>query len=420
MLDIKNLRENLEATKKALAKKGKDYSVELEKVIKLDDQKRDLQTRVEILQAEANKLAKGRERTDRAVEIKQMLKDLEPQLVEARETLFNELAQIPNVPHESVPAAEEGDQEIYKWGEIPQFDFEIQDHLALGESLDLIDMERAARVSGARFAYLKNELVLLEFALVNYLIEKLTKKGFTPMIVPDLVKEEAMFGTGFFPADKNEIYHVNPGEDDLYLIGTAEVPLASYHAGEILKEEDLPKKYFGFSTCFRRESGTYGKDTRGIIRVHQFDKVEMFVFSRPEDSWQIFEELYLINREIFEELGLPYHQININAGELGAPNAKKIDTEAWFPSQNCYRELTSCSNDSDYQARRLNTRYRSTVDGEKSTGYVHTLNNTALAISRTLVAIMENYQSFDKAQDKHYIKVPEVLQKYTNFKEIKR
>lgn len=409
MLDIKFVRENLEEVKKALAKKGKEY--DLEKLLKLDDAKRDLQTRVETLQAEANQLAKAGERTDRAVEIKQMLKDLEPQLVEAREALFNEMAQIPNIPHESVPTAEAGDKEEYKHGEIPQFDFEVKDHLALGESLDLIDMERAARVSGARFAYIKNELVLLEFALINYLTEKLTAKGFKPMLVPDLVKESAMFGTGFFPAEKNEIYHVNPGEDDLYLIGTAEVPLASYHAGEVLSEEQLPIKYFGFSTCFRREAGSYGKDTRGIIRGHQFDKVEMFVFATPEKSWEIFEELYKINREIFEELGLPYHQININAGELGAPNAKKIDTEVWFPSQETYRELTSCSHDTDYQARRLNIKFK---NKEGKAEFVHTLNDTALAIGRTLVAIMENYQQADGS-----IKVPEVLQKYVSFKEIK-
>jgi seryl-tRNA synthetase len=413
MLDIKFIRENLVDVEKALAKKGQEY--DLEKVIKLDDQKRDLQIRTETLQAEANSLAKAGERSDRAVEIKTMLKDLEPQLTEAKEKLFAEMAVIPNLPDESVPASGTGDKEEYKWGEIPQFDFEIKDHLELGESLDLIDMERAARVSGARFYYLKNQAVLLEFALINYLTDKLVKRGFTPMLVPDLVKEEAMFGTGFFPAEKNEIYQVNADGDNLYLIGTAEVPLASYHAGETLKEEELPKKYFGFSTCFRREAGTYGRDTKGIIRVHQFEKLEMFVFSKPEESWQIFEELYKINREVFEDLGLPYHQININAGELGAPNAKKIDTEVWFPSQNVYRELTSCSNDTDYQARRLNCRYQKTENGKRSTEFVHTLNNTALAIPRALVAIFENYQQPDGS-----IRIPEVLQKYTGFKEIKK
>lgn len=412
MLDVKFIRGNLEEVKKALAKKGQNY--DLAKIVKLDDERKDVQARVETLQAEANQLAKEGKRSDRGVEVKQMLKDLEPQLNEAKEALFNELAQIPNIPADDVPTAEEGDREELKKGDIPKFNFEAKDHLALGESLDLIDVERAARVSGARFSYLKNEAVLLEFALINYLIEKLTKKGFRPMLVPDLVKEEAMFGTGFFPADKNEIYHVNPGEDDLYLIGTAEVPLASYHAGEILAEEQLPLKYFGFSTCFRREAGSYGRDTRGIIRAHQFDKIEMFIFAHPADSWKIFKELFEINQEIFEELGLPYRQININAGELGAPNAKKIDTEVWIPSENRYRELTSCSNDTDYQARRLNIKYQKTVNGERLTDYVHTLNDTALAIGRTLVAIIENYQ-----QKNGSVKVPRVLQKYVGFKEIK-
>jgi len=407
MLDVKFVRENLEEAKKALAKKGQNY--DLEKVLKLDDIRRELQNRVEILRADQNKL--GKDDIEKATEIKKMLKDLEPQLAESREALFNELAQIPNLPHESVPTADAGDKEENKWGDIPKFDFEVKDHLALGEKLDIVDAERAARVSGARFSYLKNEAVLLEFALINYLIEKLTSKGFKPMLVPDLVKEEAMFGTGFFPADKNEIYHVNPGEDDLYLIGTAEVPLASYHAGEVLAEKDLPLKYFGFSTCFRREAGSYGRDTRGIIRAHQFDKVEMFVFARPEESWKTFEELYKINQEIFEELCLPYHQININAGELGAPNAKKIDTEVWIPSQETYRELTSCSHDTDYQARRLNIKYKNS-DGKIE--FVHTLNDTALAIGRTLVAIFENYQQQDGT-----ILVPKALQKYVGFKEIK-
>lgn len=410
MLDIKFIRENIDEAKKALAKKGQAY--DLEKVLKLDDARRDLNTRVETLQAEANKIAKEGQKSDRGVEIKKILKDLEPQLMEAKENLFVELAQIPNILADDVPTAEEGDKEENKWGKIPEFNFEIKDHLALGESLDLIDVERAARVSGARFSYLKNQAVLLEFALVNYLTEKLVKKGFTPMLVPDLVKEEAMFATGFFPADKNEIYQVNPGEDNLYLIGTAEVPLASYHADEIIDEAKLPLKYFGFSTCFRREAGSYGRDTKGIIRSHQFDKIEMFVFSRPEESWKIFEELAKINREIFEELGLPYRQININARELGAPNAKKIDTEVWIPSQKTYRELTSCSNDTDYQARRLNCRYK-TKEGK--TEFVHTLNDTALAIGRTLVAILENYQQKDGS-----IKIPKVLHRYCRFKEIKK
>lgn len=409
MIDIKLVRENLDEAKQALSKKGQNY--DLESIVRLDDVRKDLQNRVELLQAEANVLAKAGERSERAIEIKKMLKDLEPQLTEAKEKLTASLSLIPNLPHESVPTNIEGDLETIKWGELPKFSFKIKDHLELGENLDLIDMTRAARVSGARFSYLKNEAVLLEFALINYLTEKLVKYGFTPMLVPQLVKEEAMFGTGFFPAEKSEIYHVNPGEDDLYLIGTAEVPIISYHANEILAEAELPKKYFGFSTCFRREAGSYGRDTRGILRAHQFDKIEMVVFSDPAKSWEMFEELQKINQEIFEELGLPYRQVNINAGELGLPNAKKIDTEVWIPSQETYRELTSCSNDTDFQARRINCRYK---NKEGKTEFVHTLNDTALAIGRTLVAIFENYQQADGS-----IKIPEILQKYINFSEIK-
>lgn len=412
MLDIKFIRDNLDQTKEMLKKRGADF--DLENLLKMDEKRKDVQTRVEMLRAKQNKLAKEGKKSSRAVEIKKMLKDLEPQLAQAEEAFFAAAGQMPNMIDSSVPTKEEGDREEKKWGKIPQFDFEVKDHLALGEKLDLIDMEAAAKVSGARFYYLKNEAVLLEFALINYLIEKLVKDGFRPMLVPDLVKREAMFGTGFFPADKNEIYHVNPGEDDLYLIGTAEVPLAAYHQDEIFDEKDLPRKYFGFSTCFRREAGSYGKDTRGIIRAHQFDKVEMFVFAKPEDSWQTFAELAKINEEIFQELQLPYRQIAINAAELGAPNAKKIDTEVWMPSQKTYRELTSCSHDTDFQARRLNIKFQSTISSQRSTNYVHTLNNTALAIGRTLVAILENYQQADGS-----VKIPKILQKYCGFQVIK-
>lgn len=424
MLDIKYIRDNLEEVKKALGKKHTEF--DLEKLIELDDARIDILKRVEILRAEQNTLAKKKEKNERAIEIKQMLKDLEPQLAEAQESYLEEAAKMHNIPHESVPSKDEGNKVEKEWGEIPKFsakggsaaggDFAIKDHVELGKMLDIIDIERAAKVSGARFYFLKNEAALLEFALINFLIEKLTKKGFIGFIPPVLVKTEAMFGTGFFPAEKNEIYRVNPQEDNLYLVGTAEVPLASYHSDEVLNGEDLPKKYWGFSTCFRREAGSYGKDTKGIIRAHQFDKVEMFVFAKPDESWQVFDELVQINEEIFQDLGLPYRLVNISGGELGAPNAKKIDTEVWIPSQNEYRELTSCSHDTDFQARRLNIKYyRQTADGRRQTEYVHTLNNTALAIGRTLVAILENYQQSDGS-----VKIPEALQKYTGFKEIRK
>lgn len=410
MLDINFIRENLGEVKKALAKKHTEF--DLEELIKLDDGRKDILKRVEILRAEQNKLAQKKEKNERAVEIKQMLKDLEPKLAEAEETYLEEAAKIHNIPHESVPSKNEGNRIEKEWGETPVFDFVIKTHEELGKSLDIIDTERGVKVSGSRFCYLKNEAAILEFAIIQYLIEKLTKKGFTGLIPPVLVKEEAMFGTGFFPAEKNEIYRVNPDEDNLYLVGTAEVPLASYHTNEVLKEKDLPKKYWGFSTCFRREAGAYGKDTKGIIRSHQFDKVEIFVFSKPTQSWQIFEELIKINEEIFQELALPYRLVNINGGELGAPNAKKIDTEVWIPSENQYRELTSCSHDTDFQARRLNIKLE-TLSGKKE--YVHTLNNTALAIGRTLVAIIENNQQKDGS-----VLIPKVLRKYAGFEKISK
>ena len=415
MLDIKYIRENLEEVKKALAKKHTQF--DLEKLIKLDNKRKDLLKRVENLRAEQKTLAKKKEKGEKSVKEKKMQKDLEPQLQEAEEAYLEEAAKIHNIPDESVPSKDEGNKIEKEWGKIPKFDFEIKNHETLGKDLDIIDIERGVKVSGARFYYLKNQAAILEFALINYLIEKLTKKGFIGLIPPTLVKEKAMFGSGFFPAEKNEIYQVNPGEDDMYLVGTAEVSLAAFHSDEVLDEKELPKKYWGFSSCFRREAGSYGKDTKGIIRTHQFDKIEMFIYSKPENSWEIFDQLIKINEEIFQELELPYRLVNISGGGLGMPNTKKIDTEVWNPTQNTYRERTSCSHDTDFQARRLNIKYR---NKEGKTQYLHTLNDTALAIGRTLVAILENHQSFDKSQDKLYVKVPEVLHKYTGFKEIKK
>ncbi|HLB95593.1 MAG TPA: serine--tRNA ligase [Patescibacteria group bacterium] len=410
MLDINYIRQNLAAVKKALKKKHTEFN--LDKVIKLDNERKDLLKRVEMLRAEQNVLAKKKEKNERAFEIKKMLRDLEPQLRENEEAYFEAASQLHNLPHQSVPSKEEGNKIEKESGRPPKFGFPVKDHVSLGKELDIIDIERATKISGSRFYFLKKEAVLLEFALINYLIEKLTKEGFIGLIPPALVQEKAMFGSGFFPAEKNEIYRVNPNEDNLYLVGTAEVPLAAYHSDETFREEELPKKYWGFSTCFRREAGSYGQDTRGIIRAHQFDKMEMFVFTNPQDSWKIFTELVEINEEIFEDLGLPYRLVNISGGELGAPNAKKIDTEVWIPSQNEYRELTSCSHDTDFQARRLNIKFQ-TEEGEKE--FVHTLNDTALAIGRTMVALMENNQ-----QKNGSIKIPKVLHKYLGFKEIKK
>ncbi|MBD3330903.1 serine--tRNA ligase, partial [Candidatus Peregrinibacteria bacterium] len=337
--------------------------------------------------------------------VKEELKTLEPQSQEFDKELDELVLSVPNPPLESVPkGANEEDNEILKTiGEKPKFDFEPRDHMELGTALDIIDMERGVRTSGSRFYYLKNEAVLLEFALVQHVVNKLTSKGFSPILPPLLVKEEAMYATGFFPADRNEIYNVNPQDDNLFLIGTSEVPLTMLHATEILDHDKLPLHYCGFSPCFRREAGSYGKDTAGIIRVHQFDKIEMFSFCHPDKSEEEHELILSIEEEIMQELGFHYQVVNICGGDLGAPAAKKYDIEVWIPTQEKFRELTSCSNCTDYQSRRAKIKY--TADGKKE--YLHTLNGTAIAIARTLVAILENYQKADGS-----VEIPEVLQPY--------
>jgi seryl-tRNA synthetase len=308
------------------------------------------------------------------------------------------LLEIPNIPLDDVPdGGEENSVVLREVGERPVFDFEPKDHLELGGALDVIDMERAAKASGSRFAYLKGDLVLLQFALVRFGLEVVQRRGFRPVVPPVLVREEAMYGTGFFPTDRQQVYQTVDGE---CLVGTSEVPLAALHMQEILAGSTLPVRYAGYSTCFRREAGAAGKDTRGILRVHQFDKLEMFSFCLPEQSPTEHELILSVEEEILQTLGIPYRVVNIAAGDLGAPAAKKYDCEAWMPGQQRYREVTSCSNCTDYQARRLECRYRS----QKGPRFVHTLNGTAIAIGRTIIAIMENYQRADGS-----VAVPPVL-----------
>ncbi len=313
------------------------------------------------------------------------------------------LGELPNLPHESVPDGEtdEDNVELARWGEPPAFDFPPLDHVELGERLGLLDLERAAKVSGSRFAYLLGPAVLVQFALVRYALDHLLARGFRPVIPPVLVREAALFGTGFLPSGREQIYEIP--EDGLFLVGTSEVSLAAFHADEILDPGALPIRYAGYSTCFRREAGTYGKDTRGIFRVHQFDKVEMFVFARPEDSWEEHDRLVAIEEELVRGLELPYRLVNVCVGELGASAAKKIDLEVWLPGQGRYRELMSCSNTTDYQARRLGVRMRR-PEGNVP---VHTLNGTALAVPRTLIALLENHQRADGS-----VPLPEALHPY--------
>jgi seryl-tRNA synthetase len=320
------------------------------------------------------------------------VKELRTALAEVEGELQAALASVPNLPDPTAPLEDEVLREVGEAGR------EGRDHLELLGRL--VDMEAGARTSGSRFAYLRGPLVLLELALVRWAIETLARRGFEPVIPPVLVREEALFGTGFLPDTEQQIYRLP--DDDLYLAGTSEVPLASLHAGEILDEAELPLRYAGFSSCFRREAGAAGRDTRGIFRVHQFDKVEMFTFVRPEESAAMHEELLSIEEELLQALEIPYRVVNIAVGDLGSSAAKKYDLEAWLPGQGRFRELTSCSNTTDYQARRLDVRYRPAGGG--SPRHVHTLNGTAVAVGRTIIAIVENHQ-----QDDGSIRIPPVL-----------
>jgi seryl-tRNA synthetase len=340
---------------------------------------------------------------DRLRSVSETVAALEPQLARVEDELAELLARIPNLPDEQVPdgATEEDNVEIRRWGEPPRFEFEPKDHVELGEALGLIDIERAARTSGARFVYLTGPAVRIQFALVQLGLEFAEARGFTPVIPPVLVREEAMFGTGFFPTDAVNIYATR--EDDLYLVGTAEVPLAAFHAHEIVEAQSLPRRYIGYSTCFRREAGTYGKDTRGILRVHQFDKLEMFSFTLPESSRQEHEQFLAFEEEWVQSLGVPYRVVDTCIGDLGASAARKFDIEAWMPGQGKYREITSTSNTTDYQARRLEVRAR-LAEGNRP---VHTVNGTLCAIGRTLIAILENGQREDGS-----VVLPEVLRSH--------
>ncbi|MCB9802623.1 serine--tRNA ligase [Candidatus Nomurabacteria bacterium] len=412
MLDIKFIKENKDLVQKNNQSRG--VKVDIDQLLDVYEERNVLLKKVE----EKRSLRKQESKTKPSPEIiakmkmlGEELKTIEEELKDKEQELNLLLWQIPNINMPDVPLGGEENTKVEKTiGKIPSFDFPVQHHADLGQNLDLIDLEQGAVVSGARFWYLKNELVELQFALMQFVWSKLIKKGFKPLAVPHLVKEEAMFGTGFFPAEKNEIYNVNQEEDNLYLIGTAEVPLISFHAGQTLDLKEA-KKYFAFTPAYRREAGSYGKDTKGILRGHQFDKIEMVIFCRPEESQKYHQEILSIEEEIWQELKIPYQVVNIASGDLGAPAAKKYDIEAWLPAQNTYREVTSCSNTTDFQSRRLQIKYEQ--DNKKE--LVHTLNGTGMAFGRALIAVMENYQNA-----KGEIEVPKVLQKYLSFKKIKK
>jgi seryl-tRNA synthetase len=402
VLDLKLIRSDPERVKSALARRG--AAARVDELLALDERRRGLLPEVENAQAERRALSKkigaakqsgeASEELMAAVQgLKERIEAGKAELEEVDRQLGEVALTLPNLPDPDAPegTTEEDAVVVREVGRRTEFDFEPRDHLEIGTELDLIDIESAARLSGSRFAYLKGDLVMVELALVRFAIELARAEGHEPVVPPVLVREEALEGTGFLPGDRDQIYEIP--RDELFLAGTSEVALAGLHADQILDAADLPLRYCGFSTCFRREAGAAGRDTRGIFRVHQFDKIEMFSFVEPSRSGDEHERLLAIEERILTELEIPYRVVNVATGDLGAPAAKKYDCEAWIPSQGRYRELTSCSNTTDYQARRLGCRYRA-ADGEVPQ-VVHTLNGTAVAVGRTIIALIENRQERD-------------------------
>jgi seryl-tRNA synthetase len=403
LLDLRLIRRDPDAVRAALSRRGE--AADVDRVLELDARRREILPDLEALRAEQNEAnaaiaaaKQAGEGADEAIarmrDVAARAKQLEGELAEVDGALDAALAALPNLPEEGAPDEDTVVREVGEGGR------EGADHLQLAG--ERIDMERAARLSGSRFAYLRGDLVFLEFALVRWALEKLRAHGFEPVVPPVLVREHALFGTGFLPDTEQQIYHLP--EDDLYLVGTSEVALAGLHAGEILDADGLPLRYAGFSTCFRREAGAAGKDTRGIFRVHQFDKVEMFCFVEPDAGRDEHQRILAIEEEILQELEIPYRVVDIAVGDLGASAARKYDCEAWLPGQGRYRELTSCSNTTDYQARRLDIRYRP-AGGKPTT--VATLNGTAVAVGRTIIALLENGQRDDGS-----VKLPASLAAY--------
>ena len=413
MIDLALIRSDPDAVRRALARRG--ITPRVDEILSLDQGRRATQTQADALRAEQKNASKEfakldpAERAARQAELAKLsdtIKTLAAEHDDIDARIRELLLATPNLPHESGPdgAVDDDNAEVRRVGEPRVFDFDVRDHLEIGESLGVIDVERAAKVSGSRFAYLRGQAALLELALVRFAVDRLGAHGFTPVVPPVLVRREAMEWTGFLPTDEAQIYRL--ADDDLYLVGTSEVSLAAMHQGEFLDAGSLPLRSLGISTCFRREAGTYGKDMRGIFRVHQFDKVEMFSFADPERSWDEHEFLLAREEEIYRTLEIPYRIVNICAGELGASAAKKYDVEAWLPGQGAYREVTSCSNCTDYQARRLGTKIK-TGSGSR---IVHTLNGTAVAIGRAIIAIVENHQQPDGT-----VAIPDALRAYTGF-----
>ncbi|MDA8322300.1 MAG: serine--tRNA ligase [Actinomycetota bacterium] len=403
MIDLRAARQDPDGYRAALARRG--AAEDFDALLAADASWREHTEHAESLRAEQKRASKGKPSPEELVRLKDLSAKIEvaaAELAEAARYRDELLRRIPNLPDPTAAdGMDEEDAEVVRtWGEPPVFGFTPRDHLELGSPRGWIDMARGARLSGSRFAYRIGDVAVTEMALYQYVIHKLRGKGFLPVLPPILVGEQAMYGTGFLPTEESNLYWLE--KDDLYLTGTSEVALAGIHAEERLEEDELPARYVGFTTNFRREAGAAGKDTRGMFRVHQFDKVEMYVYCLPEQSREIHEELLAHEEEIARELGLPYRVMNIAVGDLGAPAAKKYDIEAWFPTQQRYREITSCSNTTDYQARRLNIKFRR--DGQLE--FVHTLNGTG-ATARALLSVMENFQD-----EGGKVAVPEVLRQY--------
>jgi seryl-tRNA synthetase len=408
VLDLKRIREDPDGVSAALARRDESLAAVVGEVLQADEQWRAATTAAERLRAEqkarSEEFGAAKARGEEAPQLRAAMQELSAQVKQAteqaaaaRRRLDELVARLPNLP-DATAAGGPGDEEIRTVGEPPSLSFQPRDHLELAGSM--IDMDRAANLSGSRFAYLKGDLVMVELALVGWVLAKLRQKGFEPVIPPVLVRERALYGTGFLPDTEQQIYELP--QDELFLLGTSEVALASLHDSEIIDAERLPLRYAGFSPCFRREAGAAGKDTRGIFRVHQFEKVEMFSFVAPEQSPDEHERILAIEEEILGELNLPYRVVNIAVDDLGSSAAKKYDCEAWLPSQGRYRELTSCSNTTDYQARRLNIRMRA----DKRMQTPHTLNGTAVAVGRTIVALLENGQQADGSVELPAVLVP--------------
>jgi seryl-tRNA synthetase len=418
MLDIKLIRENPEFVKENLAKRGNpENGTMLNKLINVDREWRqnltklnDLRHERKLVTIEIAKLKKtgknAAAEVEKAKEIDAEITTVEKQVTAQEEQTRDYLMRLPNMLHETVPfGKDENDNvQVRTWGKPPKFSFTPKNHIDLALNLDIVDVERAGKVAGSRFFFLKKQGVLLDMALMSFGMEEMTKKGYQPIEPPYLMRREPYEGVTALGDFAEVLYKIE--NEDLYLIATSEHPMAAMHMNEVFKEEDLPLKLAGISACFRKEAGVHGKDTRGIFRTHQFNKIEQFIFCTPEQSWQLHEELLQNAEDLVQKLGLPYRIVNVCTGDIGTVAAKKYDIEAWMPAQNAYREVVSCSNCTDYQARRLNIRYRE-KEGAPTKGFVHTLNSTAIATGRTIVALLENCQQEDGT-----IAVPDALRKY--------